>query len=383
MNRREVVKNISVLLAEYKNNPNLREKINEEFAKVEEIDNEELDMLFLDFERMARNHRKQVIVVRNIVGINSFIYFNNLNGNKLLLMGEHHNTKNICNTDYYEIHKYLYDIAVNEKECLDIFIEESFLRHRNNWRSAKMIRDMPLTEFKSPLRAIRDMFEGCNVKNNKKCFAENVRYHLIDIREIEYIGYGPISHLFQKNVLLDNIDIDDKDILLKYYMGWDKSKESENTFLHYLYLIIGDNTLENKLIDYMSSYHKLINKTLSKITHINRNVFFSTLFLVYKEDLINNFDEYSGDNFFNNLLTVQMDVYFLLRYLHKYDESKMSRGPRNCPNYHKKSILYAGANHIINISRFFTLYYETLPDIKIINNSVMNNCIELNEDFTF
>lgn len=65
-------------------------------------------------------------------------------------------------------------------------------------------------------------------------------------------------------------------------------------------------------------------------------------------------------------ISLDMDVYFLLRYLSSYDTSK-PKGPLNCrdTNISKYSIVVTGFHHTEIYKNFLRLYYMQVPKIDL------------------
>jgi hypothetical protein len=85
-------------------------------------------------------------------------------------------------------------------------------------------------------------------------------------------------------------------------------------------------------------------------------------------------------------MSIEMDVYFLLRYLHSYDVNKMNRGHKGCKDIKYtqaiNSIVYSGSVHTKFYTQFFKYYYQVEAEIEIFQEGD-KQCIILAEYFDY
>lgn len=315
-------------------------------------------------------------------GVNTFVYFKLPQDRTLLILGENHNINNICENDIYPVHKWLYDICLNSPTCLDLFVEDSFVFENHEKYDIELLLNLDLIKNPNPrLNMIRFIFREYTM-NNKNL---STRYHLIDARKINEkiespfvilpLMYNNIIKNNLKNMISDNSENYDK--ILEYYSGaTDKYSNYYNAYLNNL-IKNTDIILPNYII-YRQEYLKLVDKMIKKTSFglDGKTHFFKVLLSCYKND--------NATNLYHNLISILMDVYFLLRYLHSYDEEKVNRGPLHCRDKkfltHEKSIIYSGNRHSIVYTLFFIRWFKIEPEIAIFQESD-NQCIKLPQEF--
>uniref|UniRef100_A0A6C0AFC6 Protein kinase domain-containing protein n=1 Tax=viral metagenome TaxID=1070528 RepID=A0A6C0AFC6_9ZZZZ len=373
------------------------------YKKIEKII-DELDNLEEEKDKKEFLHEQRNLEV--LSGPIQFVFFPDINGQRILLLGENHSVENICKDkllNYQEVHDWLFGLSLITPTCLDIFVETD-IKDRN---SVIDLRERKLEDYDCPLNAIRGKFEICNLTKNRreKCIIDNIRYHLVDIRELD-MKYEKfivmLRSLESQNVIFSDehfFNIEEiskkffKEIFL-YLSGLDENSIGKREYYKILELLLKNYYKKNFLMslfkskykeyireyeEYRRQYKILINKQLRKIENFNMTHFLESLFNAY-------FKKGSIEDFTNMLIDINMDVFFLLRYLHTYDSEKMMRGPEKCRteefNKSKYSIVYGGAAHTETYKRFFIDYYNVNPIIDILNNSD-NQCIKLPYSFDF
>ena len=371
----------------------------------------EMDMLKKDVEEKIIENINIERQVEGLSGIIQFTLFSNLNGNKILLLGEEHSTEGICKKDdnsYQEVHNWLYNLAVNAPTCLDVFLESFYRKY--NFDEDNSNENDELSKYKSGLSALRTKFEKCNTTLNKKCKFDGFRYHLIDgrVSELPYVIYSnEAKELIKKdfpykkdeeNVIhkiypkINNLIDENFEFLLMYLsMMFEDEKCIKGKNVYYEIVKMQDLSVDKKLSSkFIKLYeenrekmYRIIQKEMEKIENFNINFFLECLFYSYK-----NYDKSKTiiDNIRHFLYVIEMDVYFLLRYLHSYDKDKLRKGPKKCNSKeftkNKYSIVYAGAAHTLCYMNFFILYFNTHPDVHILN-PYSEKCIKLPFKFDF
>lgn len=326
-------------------------------------------------------------ILKKLSGPTTFIYYPEINGKRLLLLGEKHSIIDIChknNDETQEIHEWLYNLAFFSPTCLDLFVEDNIF-------SIKKSKIKPLNKYRAPLQAVRYTFNPCNkIQKNEKCNVDNLRYHLVDLRELDE-NYQNFSFTFMES----SFDLSEEeikkvsDILDKYFnniiyfISGFSEDELGKKYYYKILKILSESDL-NKYIEnyeiYRIKYIKFIKKQIKKIENFDQNFFL--------ECLINANKKNSEDNIYDLFIEISslinMDVYFLLRYLHTYDHDKIERGPEKCRkkefNTPKYSIVYGGTTHIEVYNYFFQEYYNIKPSIYIKKNK---SCIKFSESFDF
>lgn len=332
--------------------------------------------------------------VLKIYGPTNLTFFNGFGENKsrrLLILGEVHNNiglnhKDDSNTSF-DLHTWLYKLSKKLPECLDMYLESNRTRKQTSSANKKSI-----STFSSPLSSIEATFGGCEGGSDDKCFTSDARYHLIDIRKISDSVEGPFYEINQerawKNVdyskALDNFIIfclekserkknwtsgSSFKKRIQYTNGWDalaylsgwSTKPADKIVFERCFELLAEgksHTLKTvNFEEYMTQYTAKINKCISKVEGLDVNLFFKTLISCYFDTL----------SIYSALICVNMDVYFLLRYLQKF--GKLERGPKGCRGKEfeisKNSIIHAGDFHSDIYCKFIKRWFQIEPVIEI------------------
>lgn len=147
-------------------------------------------------------------------GPNLLAFFPDIEGKKILLLGEVHTSRKMCyskicqkkvNDCYiYRIHEWLYHLSLIAPQCLDIFIEHNYLYEHflPDFDKPVIIKITP-GGTKSPLEAIRYAFGPCYTsiaEKKSKCISDKLRYHYIDVRtydDPDKVSFmSPLAHLW-------------------------------------------------------------------------------------------------------------------------------------------------------------------------------------------
>jgi len=220
----------------------------------------------------------------------SFTFFDRVDKNKrILILGEIHNSKNLCaNTESsIGVHKYLFDLAMNSPECLDIFLEAEstgkviniYKRYYNGFiklfktkstkehkilEEMKRIASASLSDYTNPITPIRQIFGSCDLSSQgNDCPIPNLRYHYIDLRlQNDFKGLFSLYNNFIDPIYLlptnklglkavsDLIDTNNR-IIFEYLVGFDISLNAKETFNHFFSLLYSES-----LLDFFSKQHK-------------------------------------------------------------------------------------------------------------------------------
>jgi len=337
--------------------------------------------------------------LRILSGPHILVFFRDLSGKKILLLGERHETSNLCSDTLleenyaYEVHKWLVQIAIDAPSCVDIFTETYYKNIGKCKEKGK------LSTFSAPLSAVECEFERLI---NDGDLPPYVRYHNIDIRLLEGIQF-PISewtmkvfsktnlggqeglYMFIKITQTRHMFSGQESVLIGHLLTMDRSENARkihDEFMHELFQKASLAYDKNKYSLIYDKYVRLIDKEFSK-SSLDKNKTLLLLSNIYLRDINkSHFDLYSI------LLAIPMDLYFLVRLFIKFDETKLQRGPKGCRM--KKDvtannvIVYGGAQHIKIYTEFFESYFNIVePTLMIgdINNE--SQCIEFDEPFDF
>lgn len=376
-------------------------------------------------EEEDENHPSRNLSI--LSGPTKFSFYPDVNGIRILLLGERHDTKGLC-SEYdlslkggriYEVHKWLGDLAKNAPECLDILVEQPFLLNDQEYEK-EIDRGTDLISYSSPLAAIIKEFEKCQIILKKDpCYSPHLRYHYIDLRRIVtgksavvqmgnlvYEGYStmvkykfnfPVSWV---DVLLetDFKYVDDERTILSYVIGVDLSQSSQEIYEQYM-ISLSENLKEQASqiyygIDldpftydhkrdflYMKNLHNKINKEVEKMdTSIDRKEFLETLLNVYLD--------HQGLSLGEKIFLIPMDLYLLTRLFINFDQAKMNRGPPGCHQNKiiKNAIIYAGWDHTDIYDAFIAEFFGVYPEIEVdlqMGKKSQSQCIKFLQPFDF
>lgn len=338
-------------------------------------------------------YEKSISTPRNISilsGPNTFIFFKDVVGKRILLLGEHHNIRSVCSESIlkkpgaYEIQNWLVDICINNDisptPCVDIFTETPY-KHRLNLESCKPTNT--LQNYENPLEAI-----ACKLGKLKRSgnLPSNIRHHDIDIRKSgDAYDIFPTTEIYEianKNnrngsviigkpiykIITSNYQAH-KVVILSYLLGIDKSLYAATTYrshVHMLYELYNEPFFKTDAEKLEIRYFATIDKEMSKIdtSIIDKKRFLYTLLGIYLQE-----------NMFVALMTIPIDLYFLVRLFVKFDKSKMSRGPHNCNNDTvQNAIVCVGDEHARFYRLFIEKYFNAIPSIVVVGK---NQCVKL------
>jgi hypothetical protein len=359
--------------------------------------------------KIQKMHTKPISrQLKVLSGPNFFVYYKNILGKRILLLGEHHNILGIC-SQYYcqnrptdcrvdEIQNWLHSLVKDSDQCLDFFNEEASIQHLQLIQRG----GASLYCYNSPIVAIREEFKSC-VSIPNHCHS-NLRYHLINIRRIKFksekngqtleyplliLYYNPSNKEDFESTIVESVDPiywNKRKHLYEYLLDLTvgPNSEGEQLFNQYLESIINlfKITVEVDFYQnirlYMLNFHKLVSKQLSKLDpRMDKNKFLITLLDVFVN---------SKSTLFTNLFILPQDIYLLSRLFIRFDPNKMLRGPISCQNDDhaiiKNAIVYAGVFHSQNYQEFIENYFQIQPTIEIHQHEI-NKCIEFDQPFDY
>lgn len=350
-----------------------------------------------------------------ISGPSSFYYYPNVIGKKILLLGETHDIKNVCKDNYcagktstcnsFEVHDWIYQLALHAPQCLDIFVEEAYYDVQSGGNK--------LNTYAAPLLAVRDKFKHIKPKYAKEGDVplSSVRYHNMDIRnflgvsspfvEMAHTKGGALKYAMGR-VPSEYKSKDSMKTIITCLMGCNRNMVAQKMFYGFVMNLsisienykIGKGVADpiydmeewsydklSEINNYIRQYDIQIQKEMKKVLpYISLEKFCQTLSLVYMN--------YIGDDwnkFIHILIMLPMDMYVLLRLFIKYVPTKLDRGPINCQSKtyeeNKNVIIYAGALHIEIYKDFILKYFVIAPTIG--HNKTPEQCIELENPFDF
>lgn len=361
--------------------------------------------------------------VEVLTGPSLFVFFPNIEGKRILLLGEQHTTDYLCgyvygdtqryysdnkngsvclkmkkpaNCHIYEIQKYLYDLANETPECLDLFVEQSYVQKGNEPQKKDFWVDKgsSLRNYFSPLDAVEQIFEDCytgDVAKKRKCVSDRLRYHYIDVRKYsEDMLVSPFYTYYQEaaygeNPLPSSTQIDQKyeqhkKQIYGYLMSFDTTSEAQHLYYQYvkeLFKSAGLTYNDKSSKDYVKHFHQLIRKEFTKMVKHDRQSIMKKLI-----DIYGSWDH--KDKLWIALMSMPMDLYFISRLFIQFDRNKLARGPSGCQQDEIKNvILYGGSDHVRVYVEFFMSYFNQDPSIYLDQTTSKNQCLIFDQPFDF
>jgi hypothetical protein len=323
--------------------------------------------------RDSRHIKMSPLPIHSLSGCNFFSYYPNVNGRKILLLGESHTMKNMCdaskNATY--VWDWIKDIAMNSNECTDILLEQDYT-----------VENETDTWVDTPLGYTRKVLY--NLKSDV------TRYHRSDLRSffekttIESIFvqmYNEDMNMSMKAESLLNPMV--FSIILDYMLMIDTSvsaKKIYESFCNNLYTSIYKKSVPSELKRIFNIhdtiYIKKVKKELSKMdSSIDKKRVLQTLKSIYMTLT----DRYNIDI----LMLIPMDLYVLTRMFISFDSKKMKRGPFLCESYKtmKNIIFFGGSLHSRIYNQFIKEYFGITPSIY--RYDVDSKCTLFEKPFLF
>ncbi len=332
--------------------------------------------------------------LQKLSGTYQFVYFNNILGKRLLFLGEQHSNTGICDQvkitriPIYELHQWLFDLSTQSPECLDLFVEHSYLTSESQIGGQLL---HPLSKYQSSLTAIKSIFSQCHTwssQNKMNCVSDRLRYHYVDLRGFKSVSKSSLLdwYLTLGTSILYKYQFKpapkEFKILLEYVLGMNREVDAQFAYESLMLQLskkISTLFSLSKSRQYMTIYWKLIDKETAKLDpRIDRTKFFQILLDIYFKR--------GTQKLLNSLFIIPQDVYFLLRLFIRFDTKKMSRGPALCQSQDnqqiKNGIFHGGGAHTKIYIEFIQQYFNTSPLINIVQD-INNQCITLSEPFDF
>lgn len=320
----------------------------------------------------------------------SFVYFPIvIEDMRLLILGEKHDMDSICqeHPDVQEVQNWLWDLAKDAPECLDLFVE-TFYREPPDFAN--------LGDFKTnvaPLASIRSIFEDCSM-NNKEC-PKALRYHFVDIRSFHEKDTAYVDLL---NLVLNHVKLDTEK-LQEFYTKWGKNinnvrdyilgftndhKDETREFMQDLFFhTYPQQTIHQHVIQSLMHEIEFIRKA------IRRQLKKSILFMPQVQEVIVKYAKETFQTHILNIISRAMDIFLLARLFSQFDKNKMHRGPSFCQSLEfrkvKNAIIYCGDDHQSFITFFIEQYFHIKPAHSSFCNfdDVTNQCMAFDIPFDF
>jgi len=324
-------------------------------------------------------------------GPSSLVFFTNIAGRRILLLGEAHHSRQLCDANIlrkkgaYEIQKWLIDICENSNTCVDVLTETPY---KHNIKLKECDSNKSLKDYNNPLYAVTCELE--KLKKTRK-LPEYMRYHNVDLRRYKDIVFPSMRlyELFVSNVAISsdkkydeikNYYKKNKVSILSYILSIDRSIYARSAYHYMLSSLLSmygqelDKEMNSNLEEqYFSSIDKEMNKIDEDTIHNKRRFLYTLL------------DIYLPQNMFIAMMVVPMDLYLLLRLFVKFDENKIHResNPKGCilSKIVKDAIVYTGSAHSRTYRVFLEKYFNASPSL-VIGAGSKSQCLKLN-DFDF
>jgi hypothetical protein len=375
-------------------------------------------------------HRK----LRGLIGPNYFAFFPNIDGRRILLIGETHmdpsyDIKAIEEKGpgpVFEEHRWLRSLIIGAPECVDLMVEEDFIADLSQKGEAEERSSSPavqvdpdeqivpkLVTYRSNIRAIKAAFAGCyttDVAAKKTCFTTKLRFHYIDTRR--FISREDKKTIVQSALTVlhrESREIIDGEIklnavvypafrsmrreLLKrmfaYAIGEDATETSKKIYRQFMRNVIEnwflfnqghyDRTEVKKMMRderlYISVLQAMTERRFRKAPSISRARFVDAL-----TDVI------ADSGLPLAMMNAPMDAHCLLRIFALYEEAKLPRGPEGCRSLrfleNRNVIVHSGRAHSKTYTDFFKRYFGAVPSL-LADTSATQNYVLLQESFDF
>ena len=223
--------------------------------------------------------------LKKLVGPIRLRYYKNIEGKRILLLGEHHNlwkpckVKNSVSNNEWEVDKWLEYIATNSPVCLDIFMEESYFLNK------KIIEYKGGSDNEAYIHRIRESFipeiKGDIYKNETETWHyskfNSTRYHHVDIRQVYSLYKRGVFFNYDFNL---ECEYDTRLLIFQEYFN-----EFLENFYSTIHVFLNNAREEHNKIKFYS-YKKILQS------------FFKT---IYKTFSLENFEMLLYDIFFQNI----------------------------------------------------------------------------------
>lgn len=312
-----------------------------------------------------------------------FVFYKDVMGKRILLLSEAHMVTHVCKkeSEMYEEHNWLYDLAKTSDKCLDIFVE-NYYRFRFN----KPDNDVKnLESYQNPISAITAKLGGVKF--------DTTRYHYSDLRFVDdsenilMLGIIPliVKHNSNNKIMKKVESIashEDNKKVMEYVLGINRTTSSIKHYHDYYIKLYGALNNKKRINDKAeTNYLKIIDKRIKKLDpKIDKAKFLNTLVDIETK--------YEEEQPISAILSAMMDVYLLTRLFTKFKVK--NRGPESCKKADivENAIIHAGQYHCLTYEKFFNLYFNALPTFAIKNTynyttKYYDQCIRFKNPFDF
>lgn len=333
-------------------------------------------------------------------------YYYKLNNRKIVLLSDVHFHGTKCHYDYGVV-DWVMDLS--QYDCIDFFVEQSYIKNPI----------VKITNYatSNTLSNIINRFEPYYI-NKKYVHIDNLRYHYIDVRSFKldngtlylFTPVNPVNKKllsntgYKSNIFNIEKHIDHLENIVLYLMCLNKKDDYINLINDVNQFALGKSLfMKNKnktynvssgltyddLMLYMTIYCMIIKKRQLKyqgdLSSFNRC--FMKLVIRRCQQLLTGLDitaitPIRTFAILRELANIPIHYYSLLRMFGHYKDNN------RCENYNKNIIMYAGHNHTLFINEFILDYFNTTPEMFIINqtdtkNLTANQCIQFDEPFDY
>lgn len=390
--------------------------------------------------REIRQNKGNPRSLQTLSGPIQFTFYRNIDGRRILLLGEVHSNSTLCSNPEtsYSVTEWLYALAETSYDCLDIFCEafsadkmkkekyfnfykayQYLLPESNKKKEEQKVieryymqalsKNDPKT-YKSQMQHVRQVFENCNMSiGDRVCPISGLRYHLIDARlhidknkslpAVEILDFGHVLAADEGLRTRFFIFINEYHYnIYRYHCGFVRDKAHKAIYEDFLKFF--DPKLQRQIKNFLPRYFENFDKQVKNVNFGERGFSFFQECLYEAQmncDLISRRKKIGvNDGSLNSMpgeemqactfflyvfMTVQMDVYFLLRWMRTYNSNK--HPVEGCPyDVAMNSIFYGGGAHTLTYNEFIKLYYGVLPDIHIFHANY-DQCMILPRNFDF
>lgn len=302
---------------------------------------------------------------------------------RILLLGEAHTTDLICrqekDVEVYEVQDWLWDLARDAPECLDIFAEDPWPQKKDPTTPANVFR---LKDARSPLHLVRSQFGGCLRKTTARYCPMALRYHYADARVIggQHLQDAILNEQDEYSVdkRVDKKWLKENGVHIRqFYLGLDESPESQRLFETFILLLAdNDKYKAGRMVEEAKLSRRIIQRQLSKSAWFWTPNNLASIVASWPVTTV------------IDLWANVMDIYLLARLFTRFDADKMSRGPFMCRGSMfreiRNAIVYAGQAHV-EFYHFVLkqLGYEPKHWFYQDGKKLKTQCISFREPFDF
>jgi len=329
--------------------------------------------LHTDDDDCLQSSKHQCRRLTQLLGLNSFIYFPQIKGKKVLFIGINQNTDELesqkaFHPQTYEVHQWLADLAQNSPQPLDLYIataHQSPLTPQNQLR----FHSIDIRKYLSGNAYLLDPFQMMIVK-------------LLVFKP--QMTWSQAENMIRKSCSdLTQLHKKQQKVILSYLFGLNRSHSS----LAAVMTFFNDLTKQLQLpIDsqefnkYLAVYSKNIDKELSKLHNsIDKKKFMTVLMKSHMELS------------FDLLMDVPINIHFLSRFLVIFDDNtvhSLQKKATRPSDEIKNAIVYSDSHQTDLYAKFMANYYGVKSKINKKQDTVIKNIFDLkylrfNQPFDF